>query len=263
MIFPIFASIGVLLKVYAINRMSPNVYLSLLVYLSYFYMLHDNAQIRIGAAMTFVLFAFYFYFHLKSKLRIYLLLVFVGLLFHVSVILFAFIPLVISRRRGLYVQFVFMSVVSSFILIIFHLLGCSVFDIALAYLNEGILGSDKYSAYVENAQNVGVYSAVVKLLPAYTMILLYLLFAKKIIRIFPEASVYVRVICMGTVVFSLLAPFQTIAYRIFDLFYFFSILLIPIVALSFRMQVERYIFVFFLSVVYFVYVYFVIDFFPA
>lgn len=263
LIFPIFALIGILLKIYVLNRMSPNIYLSLLVYLSYFYLLHDNAQIRIGAAMTFVLLAFYFYYYLNSKLIIYLLFVLIGLMFHISVIVFAFIPMVISRGRGLHVQFVFMATVSSFMLVVAHLLGYSVLDIAMKHLTEGVLESDKYGAYVENAQSVGLYSAVVKLVPAYMIILLYLIFSKRIIRLFPEASVYARVLCVGTIAFSLLAPFQTVAYRIFDLFYFFSILLIPIVALSFRMQIERYIFVFCLSVIYFVYVHFVIDFVPA
>lgn len=263
LIFPIFASIGVLLKIYILNRMSPNIYLSLLVYLSYFYILHDNAQIRIGAAMTFVLLAVYFYYYLNSMLRIYLLFVLIGLMFHISVIVFAFIPMVISRGRGLHTQFVFMATVSSFVLMVAHLLGYSALDIAMAHFTVDILESDKYSSYVENAQSVGLYNAVVKLVPAYLIILLYLIFSKRIIRLFPEASVYVRILCLGTVVFSLLAPFQTIAYRIFDLFYFFSILLIPIVALSFRIQIERYVFVFCLSVIYFVYVHFVIDFVPA
>ena len=262
LVFPIFAVLGVLLKIYVLKRVTPNVYLSILVYLSYFYLLHDNAQVRIGAAMTFILLAFYLYYHLFISIRYYLFFVFVAMNFHLSVFIFLFIPMLISRRFGYHVLFVFMCMLISMVIVILHLSGYSMLQLALSNISYSHVESEKIEAYVANAQGVGVYNAFVKLLPVYFVLLIYVIFPKKINYYFPQASVYARLLCFGALFFSLLAPLQIVAYRVFDLFYFFAIVFVPAVSFCFSSALARFLFVFFFSTIYFVYVHFVIDFSP-
>lgn len=262
LVFPLFASVGVLLKIYALSKMSPNVYLSLLVYISYFYLLHDNAQVRIGAAMTFVLFALYVYYYLNFSVRYYFLFILMAMMFHLSVVVFFIIPILISRRFGLYTKYVFMYMLLSLMIIACHLAGYSIMEQVVSSLNHSSFESEKIHSYVADTQSVNLYNAVVKLMPTYIILLIYLVFSKRINVLFPEASVYARLLCFGALLFSLLAPFQIVAYRVFDLFYFFSIILVPAVSLCFRSTLARYVFVLLFSLIYFVYVHFVIDFSP-
>lgn len=262
LVFPLFAMVGVLFKIYALKNISPNVYLSLLVYISYFYILHDNAQVRIGAAMTFILLAFYFYYHLALSVRYYIFFVFVAMMFHLSVVIFFIIPLFISRRFGLYVRWVFLCMLFSMMIIVLHLSGYSILQLVLSNLSYSYFESEKIDAYVANAQGVGIYNAVVKLIPVYVVLLMYLIFSRKINYHFSQASVYARLLCFGALFFSLLAPLQIVAYRVFDLFYFFSIVFVPAVSFCFRSALARFMFVFLFSTIYFVYVHFVIDFSP-
>jgi hypothetical protein len=261
-VFPLFAFVGILLKIYALSKMSPNVYLSLLVYISYFYLLHDNAQIRIGAAMTFVLFALYVYYYLNYSVRYYVLFIMIALMFHLSVVIFFVIPIFISRRFGLYTKEIFLCMLLSLVIITCHLIGYSILEQVVSSLNYSSVESEKIDAYIAGTQSVSLYNVIVKLLPTYIILIIYLLFSKRINSLFPEVSVYARLLCFGALFFSLLAPFQIVAYRVFDLFYFFSIILVPAVSLCFRSTLARYVFVLLFSLIYFVYVHFIIDFSP-
>jgi hypothetical protein len=262
LVFPLFASVGILLKIYVLNKMSPNIYLSILVYISYFYLLHDNAQIRIGAAMTFVLFALYVYYYLNFSVRYYFVFVLMAMMFHFSVVIFFVIPFLISRRFGLYTKEIFSCILLSLVIIACHLAGYSILEQVVSSLSYSSTESEKINAYVANTQSVNLYNATVKLFPTYLVMFFYLAFAKRINELFPEASVYARLLCLGALFFSLLAPFQIIAYRVFDLFYFFSIIFIPAVSLCFRSALARYVLVLSFSLVYFIYVHFIIDFSP-
>lgn len=55
LLFFIYAILGVGLKLYGIKKLSPMYFLPLLIYISYYYMLHDMTQIRAGVASGFFL----------------------------------------------------------------------------------------------------------------------------------------------------------------------------------------------------------------
>ncbi len=56
-LFAAICSIALIVKFWAIERISPYIYGAILVYLSYFFILHDMIQIRAGVATAFLLFA--------------------------------------------------------------------------------------------------------------------------------------------------------------------------------------------------------------
>ena len=104
-VFVIYAFIGVFLHLYAIKRLTSLWFLSLLVYLSSFYLLHGMNQIRVGVSAGFFLLALH---HLQERdKRRYVMCAILATLFHyTSVILFFFLlindDLSTKWRRWLY-----------------------------------------------------------------------------------------------------------------------------------------------------------------
>jgi hypothetical protein len=84
--FLIYAVFGFALKFIAINLLSDNINITLLVYLSFFYILHDFIQIRIGAAISFVLFSIYF--KEQKKYLLCITLYAISIYFHYSCIFY-------------------------------------------------------------------------------------------------------------------------------------------------------------------------------
>ena len=94
-VFVIYAFIGVFLHLYAIKRLTSLWFLSLLVYLSSFYLLHGMNQIRVGVSAGFFLLALH---HLQERdKRRYVMCAILATLFHyTSVILFFFLLVIFS-----------------------------------------------------------------------------------------------------------------------------------------------------------------------
>ena len=84
-LFAVYALINIAVKGSLIYRMSPMPALTLCIYVSYLYILHDLIQIRAGAAVAFILFSIFLYCERK---RIWAF-VFIGVatLFHYSAII--------------------------------------------------------------------------------------------------------------------------------------------------------------------------------
>lgn len=90
----IYAILGISLKFWALKRISINVWGSILVYFSTYFLLHDFTQIRAGVASALFLYGIYFLSKHKRKEYIYLILL--AILFHYSAIILlpiAFIPI--------------------------------------------------------------------------------------------------------------------------------------------------------------------------
>ncbi len=88
-VFLIYALISITLKLLAIKRTSDLYFLTLLVYLSTFYLLHDFNQIRVGVATGFMLLGLPY---LKRGSRLKFILLLVGaVLFHYSAIILLFL----------------------------------------------------------------------------------------------------------------------------------------------------------------------------
>ncbi len=108
-LFVIYAILGVGIKLYAFPKLSKDLFLCLIVYLSNYYLLHDMTQIRAGVASGIFLLAM---FYLASgKKIVYLLCTLIAILFHYSAIVL--LPLIFldnkplsKRKRYLLISFV-------------------------------------------------------------------------------------------------------------------------------------------------------------
>jgi len=88
-LFIIYAFLGVTLKCIAIKQLSNFLLLSLLIYISNFYLLHELTQIRAGVATGFMLIAIKPMF--ERNLKLFLLYALLAFLFHYSAILIFFL----------------------------------------------------------------------------------------------------------------------------------------------------------------------------
>lgn len=88
LVFLIYAILGVTLKLIAIQQLSKLVFLSLLIYISYFFLLHELTQIRVGVASALLLLCIKPLY--DRNLKKFLLFVLLATLFHLSAIIILF-----------------------------------------------------------------------------------------------------------------------------------------------------------------------------
>ena len=155
--FLIVALIAIPLKIAAIWRLTEFQLLSILIYFSHFFILHDMTQVRQGIASGILLFSLP-EIEKKNFLKFALLLCF-GVLFHYSALLF--FPFYFLNTRKLNKPLFFAILIVPQIL---YLLRLNIISI-LAMLNLGII-SEKLNNYNELLQyglftEINVYNAVV------------------------------------------------------------------------------------------------------
>lgn len=82
-LFFVYALIAIPLHLLAIWKFTKTPFMTLGIYLSYFYMMHELVQIRVGAGVGFFIWAVYY--RAKSKNLLALALVLIGVTFHYSI----------------------------------------------------------------------------------------------------------------------------------------------------------------------------------
>jgi hypothetical protein len=142
-----YAFTSVLLKVYAIKRLSINPYLTILFYFSYYFLVHEMTQVRIGLASGIFLIALIPF--LKGKRIVFVGLILFASLFHYSAIFYLLLLLFNTNKfnRNLYTIVLILSLILAIIkLPLLNLLGN--FDPSNL--------SDKLNNYVELTENGSV-----------------------------------------------------------------------------------------------------------
>jgi len=106
-----YAASSILLKTYSINRFSINPYLTLLFYFSYFFLIQEMTQIRIGLASAIVLISFIPL--LKGRRMAFVGIILLATCFHYSAIFYLAILLFNTNRfnRNLYIAILVLSLV--------------------------------------------------------------------------------------------------------------------------------------------------------
>lgn len=94
--FILFAFLGVFFKVIVIKKYSDNVFLSILVYISLFFILHEMTQIRAGISIAVVYLAINDI--VNRNLRNFILKLVIAAFFHYSALIFVFLYFINSRK---------------------------------------------------------------------------------------------------------------------------------------------------------------------
>jgi len=109
-----YALVSLVLKVFTVNRLSINPYLTLLFYFSYFFVVHEMTQIRIGLASAFFLISLISF--LNGNRRVFVALILLATLFHYSAIFYLLLLLFNTKNfnRNLYIVLLLLSLILGF-----------------------------------------------------------------------------------------------------------------------------------------------------
>ena len=216
-----YAASSLLLKVYAINRLSINPYLTLLFYFSYFFLIQEMTQIRIGLASAIVFISFISL--LNGKRMVFAGMIFLATCFHYSALFYLLILLFNNEKlnRNLYMVILLLSLVLGLLkLPLLSLLGN--FDPSNV--------STKLNSYVEISENGSVTINVFNSLNICNILCcFYLLFAVSKEALYRDARLMLFLKCniLSIFLLSFLSGAPAFALRFSQLFSVGQIFLFP------------------------------------
>lgn len=216
----IIATIGISLKITYIEKYSPVVWGSVLVYLSYIYVVQDLIAIRsaCAAAMLFPILEN----SVKRNYKKALMFNLGAICFHVSSIIF--IPLIfLNKEKGyrfLYVIGIFLS---------YYLANQGIlFGKLIALLEIGNIGN-KYMEYAYG-EETNIFNIV--LIVRVIICIIAWMFYKKMYNMYPQMLLYLKIYTIGIILFVLFSDIVSAAIRLQELLLIVEIILIPCLFIS-------------------------------
>ena len=222
-LFLTFAALSLSIKFWLISVHSKDKALSLALFSSYFFLLHDSTQIRFGMAVAFVYLALHFLADNKSLL-FSAIVIFAAVMFHNAVLVFLVMLLFTSARSTLWV---FGMIAVAFILYPLDI-NAPVFELVKSIINYFDMGGTRlrnvYSLLLKPTQEefLGIFKP--------TMVLVYIS-AAVIYQYRNKFSRYER-LCYNALLLTiffyvLLKDVVDLQIRFRDMFFFSLVFLIP------------------------------------
>lgn len=216
-IFIIYAILGVTLKFIAIRQLTHLLFLSILIYISYFFILHELTQIRAGVASGMVLLCIKPLY--ERKLKRFLLYATIATFFHFSAILvfgFWFLnPFKINRF--------FYSLLIPVAYVVYFLKINVVYIVPIPYIKEKM---DIYQELLD-MQQINVFN-LLYLIKCF--ILYYLLyFLPQIQRHNPYVVLLIKLYAISLFCFTFFAIIPVLGFRISELIGIVEIIVLPFI----------------------------------
>jgi hypothetical protein len=230
-LFLIYALLGVSFKLIAIKEITELLFLTLLVYLSGFFMLHEMTQIRAGVASGILLLCIKPLY--ERKLRTFLLLCFFASLFHYSSLIF--ILFWFLNPISLNLKFFFALIPISYLL---HFIGFSPSFYALNFPIEKI--QQKLSIYLTIRKSTLAYEAhVFNVVQLFRIATTYILgfYAARIIVINKYFYLILKIYIIALCISVLFADVPAVGARLSELLLIVEILLIPMMYYIFKPKI--------------------------
>lgn len=208
-IFLCFAFLGVGFKLLAIKRYSPLPLLSVLLYFSNFFMLHEMTQVRAGVATGILLLAIDDIY--QKKAGRFLAKVFIASLFHFSAIAFLPVFFISAKKINRLAYFI----VLFFAIILGLIKGVNVFKLipALSGLSSKLA---VYDALQNNMAEVNLFNII--MMVNIFAVGLQLAFIERVKNISKYSILILKIMFFGVVSLYLFAAIPVIAWRISELF---------------------------------------------
>lgn len=209
----IYALLSVGLHVYAIFRNSPNIWLSLILYLCYTFVLHDMIQMRAAVAIGMMLVAVRYL--RERKWYIYFPMVAFAFFFHYSALVFVFFYFLPTRHLNKWIW--------SAVLIVALIAG--ILNMHFAYIAKYIplkFVQGAFEAYMGNRNYVAVplgFARFIKIFGAIVM----LFYQKPIVRRYPMAIPVLIFYMASQIAFLIFADIPVIQGRLGEMFCAFEI----------------------------------------
>ncbi|EEW5791364.1 EpsG family protein, partial [Escherichia coli] len=232
-LFIIYAFIGVLCKLFVINKYSYVPLLSLLVYYSNSFFLHEMTQIRVGVAVGLCFLSLSFLIR-KNNLA-YCLIVGLATLFHYSACLF-FIFLISPKGVIKNKELLFYGIVliAAYILYAFNIGLANIFSyIPIGFIKQKFIEySDKTAGGL--VIDVNVFSTLQIIRIICTIIIVY--YVKR--NTVPELTfILLRIYIISIIAWVLFFDIPAFAIRVSELLGFAEVILLPYLAKSFKPKI--------------------------
>jgi hypothetical protein len=233
-LFIIYALFGVGLNLNAIRELTALSFLSLLIYISNFYVLHELTQIRVGVATGFLLMCIKPLY--ERNLKFFLLFATCAALFHYSGLLVFFLWVLKGNRINKYAYAVVVPLAY-----IFYFLNISLVEMFIQFIPIGNV-QEKYVTYkllqqqrVDTFNEINVFNFVflAKCLIFYIILLKSKLVATKNKYTF----LLLKIEALSLASFVLFSATPIFAFRIYELFGVVEIILIPFIYYVFKSKI--------------------------
>lgn len=238
LVFVLFAIIGVHVNLNGLFRLSLFPILSVVVYYSHNYLLHELTQIRVGVACGFLLLSTYYHYH-KNRFA-FVISIMVALLFHYVALLTSLIFFLksstFSRKKALFILFGAMAiaVVRSDLLITPLLQLNFVFILKLVKTLQGM---------DEERNAINIFN--VAFLMNFAILIWVVLKAHVIKKKNKYAYLAIKIHMLSVVLYFLFSAISMVAFRLYEFFGIISIITVPFVVHTFRIKIFSYCVVFF------------------
>ncbi|MEG4931347.1 EpsG family protein [Microcoleus sp. F10-B2] len=214
-----YAFLGVLIKMWAISKISENFWLAFLTYFSYFFFLHEFTQIRAGVASGLVLLSLYWVYH--RNLRMFLVIIAIASVFHFSALVA--LPIYLLRNNfNLYIKI--MIAIAIPLGLLFRGIN---FNFALVLPSELI--ASKIEVYTKLSESADLRLNIFNLfyLVKYVLLYLLLIFSDRIARRAKYFPLMLQMYALSMFFYIALSFNTAFAMRISEIFGVVEVVLIP------------------------------------
>lgn len=230
--FSIYAILGILFKLYTINRITPLFFLSILIYLSNFYILHDFTQIRAGASSALFLFALKCI--LDNRRIPALVCILCAVFFHYSSL--AYLPLLVFTNTSLSKFWRWLLVLAVPVSYLIYFAGINLITaIPIPFIGAKLeLYQQLQEAGDTKIDHVNVFNMVflVKIAIYYVLLWKYEVIEEKI----PFIPLLLKIYAMSIVSLIVLTPLPVLSFRVSELYGVVEVLLIPLMYYAVKPQ---------------------------
>lgn len=240
-LFLIYAILGVCIKTYAFKSLSEFFFLSLIVYYSFYFLLHEMTQIRVGVASGIFLLSIKDLYN-KSYPGYIIKICFAGL-FHYSA--FVFLPLIFLNTQEIkpIIWYVLLGVAY-----LFFFLRIGIVDL-VAFLPIPII-QEKISAYRllldQNIHSdISIYNPIILYKVAFSVFCLYNW--KKLQQFNPYSIILIKIFLLSNIIFVLFTELPVLSGRLSQLYGISEIILLPFVFYIFESKIFSLLYILFIS----------------
>jgi hypothetical protein len=220
-LFFIYALLGIVPKLYFFKIESNLFLISLLIYFSHFFLLHDFTQIRVGAGLSIVFFSFKYLD--RGNYFKYFLIILSASLFHYS-LLFYLVGLLFNNKPINYFKYLSILIIV-YCFYFLNLSFASVFSsLKIPFLDYKISSNEiQYLTTLEEPVNVFNLLQLIRIVIFFT----FCYFAKNISIIKPDIYILLKIYFISIITFVLFSDNGLYSFRISQMFQVAEILFIP------------------------------------
>ena len=230
LMFVIYAFLAVPLKVYAIKRLSPYWYLSILLWFTHLFVIQEMTQIRVAVATGIFLFSLPFL--ADGQKRKFSLCLVCAILFHYSAL--ALLPLLLLGNKDLTRPYRWVLVVVPVLMYAFPFIGMDMLKlIPIPFIQQKLQMYEELMVYEGGVwADINIYNAMalVRLFAYYMLIWKYDYLKEK----YPYMPILLKVFCYSICVYVGLSFLPPIAMRVEEFIAIIDCIMFPMLAVIVR-----------------------------